>query len=32
MAEAGISVDVEPEHPHMGNLVVALAEYFAGAG
>ncbi len=26
--EAGIKVDVEPEHPHMGNLVIAVAEYF----
>jgi len=26
MLEAGIRVDVEPEHPHMGNLVLALAE------
>ncbi len=24
----GIKVDVEPEHVHMGNLVMALAEYF----
>ena len=23
-----LKVDVEPEHPHMGNLVLALAEYF----
>ena len=28
LKEAGIRVDVEPEHPHMGNLVQALAEYF----
>ena len=28
LREAGIAVDVEPEHPHMGNLVLALAEYF----
>ena len=28
LAEAGIRVDVEPDHPHMGNLVQALAEYF----
>ena len=27
MVEAGIRVDVEPEHPHMGNLVMALADY-----
>lgn len=26
MLEAGFRVDVEPEHPHMGNLVLALAE------
>ena len=26
MLEAGIRVDVEPDHPHMGNLVLALAE------
>ncbi len=32
LRDAGINVDVEPEHPHMGNLVVALAEYFGGAG
>ena len=30
LREAGINVDVEPEHPHMGNLVVALAEYLGG--
>ena len=23
----GLNVDVEPDHPHMGNLVMALAEY-----
>ena len=28
LREAGIKVDVEPEHVHMGNLVVALGEYF----
>ncbi len=28
LREAGIQVDVEPEHPHMGNLVLAVAEYF----
>jgi len=32
LREAGINVDVEPEHPHMGNLVVAMAEYFERAG
>ena len=26
---AGLRVDVEPEHPHMGNMVLAIAEYFA---
>lgn len=25
-----LQVDVEPEHPHMGNMVLALAEYFQG--
>ena len=28
LQELGIRVDVEPEHPHMGNLVMAVAEYF----
>ena len=28
LREAGIPVDVEPEHPHMGSMVLALAEYF----
>ena len=28
LVEHGIAVDVEPEHPHMGNLVMAVAEYF----
>ena len=28
LREAGIQVDLEPEHPHMGNLVIAVAEYF----
>ena len=28
LQEAGIKVDVEPEHPHMGNLVIAVAEHF----
>lgn len=28
LRERGINVDVEPEHVHMGNLVIALAEYF----
>ena len=29
LVESGISVDVEPDHPHMGNLVLAVADYFA---
>ena len=29
LRESGINVDVEPEHPHMGNLVMAVAEYFS---
>ena len=28
LQEFGIPVDVEPDHPHMGNLVMAVAEYF----
>ena len=28
LAEEGIRIDVEPEHPHMGNLVMALGDYF----
>lgn len=28
LREAEIQVDVEPEHPHMGNLVLAVADYF----
>lgn len=28
LTEAGIRIDVEPEHPHMGNLVMALGDYF----
>ena len=31
LLECGIGVDVEPEHPHMGNLVLAVAEYFGNA-
>lgn len=27
LREYGIRVDVEPEHPHMGNLVLAVADY-----
>tara|TARA_B100000929_G_scaffold235762_1_gene192350 strand:+ start:31 stop:516 length:486 start_codon:yes stop_codon:yes gene_type:complete len=26
MIEAGLRVDVEPDHPHMGNLVLAMAK------
>ncbi|CAI8018339.1 Putative uroporphyrinogen-III synthase [Geodia barretti] len=32
LKEFGIPVDVEPDHPHMGNLVMAVAEYFGDAG
>ena len=28
LREANIPVDVEPDHPHMGNMVLALADYF----
>jgi len=28
LKEEDIKVDVEPDHPHMGNLVIALAEHF----
>lgn len=28
LTEAGFRVDVEPIHPHMGNLVISLADYF----
>ena len=28
LREAGIAVDVEPDHPHMGNMVLALADYW----
>ena len=28
LLENGLPVDVEPEHPHMGSLVLALAEHF----
>ena len=28
LRERGIQVNVEPEHVHMGNLIIALAEYF----
>ena len=30
LEECGIGVDVEPDHPHMGNLVMAVADYFDG--
>ena len=30
LLEQGIGVDIEPEHPHMGNLVMAVADYFDG--
>ena len=29
MLEAGLRVDVEPNHPHMGSLVMVLAEYLS---
>ena len=32
LSEAGFSVHVEPDHPHMGNLVMAVAEHFQGSG
>ena len=28
LREAGFGVNLEPEHPHMGSLVVAIAEHF----
>jgi uroporphyrinogen-III synthase len=31
LQEFDIRVDVEPDHPHMGNLVMAVAEYFGDA-
>ncbi len=31
LARAGINVDVEPDHPHMGNLVQALARHFSSS-
>ncbi len=30
LQESNIAVDIEPEHPHMGNLVLAVANHFAG--
>jgi uroporphyrinogen-III synthase len=32
LTEAGFTVDVEPNHPHMGNLVLAVAEHFQEEG
>lgn len=32
LLEHDIRVDVEPDHPHMGNLVLAVAEYFGSYG
>ncbi len=32
LKEGKIKVDVEPDHPHMGNLVIALAEHFQRNG
>ncbi|MDA0264164.1 MAG: uroporphyrinogen-III synthase [Chloroflexi bacterium] len=32
MLAAGFRVDLEPDHPHMGNLVLALAERFDPGG
>ena len=28
LTEAGFRIDVEPEHPHMGNLVMAIGDHF----
>ncbi len=28
LLQNGLKVDIEPEHPHMGNMVLALAEHF----
>ena len=28
LLQNGVKVDVEPDHPHMGNMVMALAEHF----
>ena len=30
LLQNNLKVDVEPEHPHMGNMVLALAEYLQG--
>lgn len=32
LRDMGLRVDVEPEHVHMGNMIVALAEHFSGSG
>ena len=32
LKQNGLKVDVEPDHPHMGNLVLALAEHFNEQG
>ena len=32
LTEADIRIDVEPEHPHMGNLVMALGDHFQTGG
>ena len=32
LQQNGLKVDVEPDHPHMGNLVLALAGRFQGLG
>ena len=29
LREMGLRVDVEPEHVHMGNMIIALAEHFS---
>jgi uroporphyrinogen-III synthase len=32
LSRAGINVEVEPDHPHMGNLIQALALYLERGG
>lgn len=32
LRQHGIPVAIEPEHPHMGSLVLAVAEYFGNSG
>ncbi len=32
LEELGIGVDIEPEHPHMGSLTLAIADYFSRGG